>query len=156
MTDDSDSSDSIEGVVLDTTVLSNYAASDSVGFLTATFAHPLSVAAVKEELERGSKQGRPYLEEALRYLTGSGQTETIPVGSVQDRSIQQIQKLDYGERHALAYARDHGWALATDDMEARSAAETVDVPCTGSLGILIRGIENEEISVAEAESWHTT
>lgn len=155
MTDDSDTSDSIEGVVFDTTVLSNFAASDSVAFLVSTFSSPMSVVAVKEELDRGIRQGRPYLEEAIRCLTWTDQTKTIRVHTVRDRSVREMQDVDYGERHALAYARDRGWAVATDDMEARSVAETFDVPCTGSLGILVRGIERNEISVEEAESWHT-
>lgn len=69
---------------------------------------------------------------------------------------ESIKELDYGESHTLTCGRYHGFAVATDDMEAREVARKFDIPCTGSLGILIRGNEREELSLEEAESWHTT
>lgn len=40
----------IEGVVFDATVLSNYAASNSVEFLVSTFSEPRTTTAVKDEV----------------------------------------------------------------------------------------------------------
>lgn len=62
-----------------------------------------------------------------------------------------FERVDYGERHALTFARQRGYAIATDDMEARRLAE-YDIPRTGSLGIVVRGIERGPVALEESES----
>lgn len=160
MSQHSQNSEVIEGVVLDATVLSNYAATDSVGFLASTFSYPMATRAVREELEQGVDEGRLFLKRALQYLYLPFQPESnrwIAVYRVNTTgTVDEIRKLDYGERHTLAYARYHGYALATDDMEARKVADQFEIPYTGSLGILVRGIDRGEISLKKAEDWHST
>ena len=55
-------------VVLDATVLSNYASTDAVSWLTTTLDDPQTVPAVRTELEQGRAVGYAYLEPALDVL----------------------------------------------------------------------------------------
>jgi len=67
-------------VVLDATVLSNYASTDSVTWLTTTLDDLWTVPAVRTELEQGREVGYAYLEHALDGLESGriGIVETAP------------------------------------------------------------------------------
>lgn len=57
-----------EPVVLDTTVISNFASTDSVSVLTSVLESPIAVPAVRDELERGLDAGHEYLDTAIEML----------------------------------------------------------------------------------------
>jgi len=144
-------------VVLDATVLSNYASTDSVTWLTTTLDNLQTVPAVQGELEEGREVGYAYLEHALDVLE-SGQiriAETAPEQLRQDYSTVQT-RLDPGEAEALAAAHTADGTLVTDDGPARALATEYDIALTGSIGLLVRGIALEELSVETADEWLRT
>ena len=144
-------------VVLDATVLSNYASTDSVTWLTTTLDDLQTVPAVRTELEQGREVGYAHLEHVLDVLESGriGVAETAPEQLQQE--YPEIQdRLDSGEAEALVAAHTAGGTLVTDDGPARSFAADYDVALTGSIGLLVRGVVLDEVTVETADEWLTT
>ncbi|RLM32922.1 hypothetical protein [Haloarcula sp. Atlit-120R] len=144
-------------VVLDATVLSNYASTDSVSWLTTTLDALQTVPAVRTELEQGREVGYAYLEHALDVLESGriGIVETTPEQLQQDYPEVQ-NRLDPGEAEALVAAHTAGGTLVTDDGPARALAADYDVALTGSIGLLVRGVVRYDVSIETADEWLTT
>lgn len=53
-------------VYLDTTVISNFASTNSVEFLVHVLEAPVVVSAVRDEIERGVEHGHEYLTSAVK------------------------------------------------------------------------------------------
>jgi predicted nucleic acid-binding protein len=144
-------------VVLDATVLSNYASTEFITWLTTTLDALQTVPAVRTELEQGREVGYAYLEHALDVLESGeiGIAETAPEQLQQDYPKVQT-RLDPGEAESLVAAHTAGGALVTDDGTARTLAADYDVALTGSIGLLVRGVVLEELTVETADEWLTT
>lgn len=144
-------------VVLDATVLSNYASTASVSWLTTTLDALQTVPAVRTELEQGREVGYAYLEHALAVLESDGIeiAETAPE-QLQENYPAVQTRLDPGEAEALVAAHTAGGTLVTDDGPARTLAADYDVALTGSIGLLVRGVVREEVTVETADEWLTT
>jgi len=143
--------------VLDATVLSNYASTDSVSWLVTTLDDLRTVPAVRSELEQGRAVGYAYLEHALDVVDSGGIeiAETAPEQLQQDYPAVQT-RLDSGEAEALVAAHTADGTLVTDDGSARALAADYDVALTGSIGLLVRGVVLEELTVETADEWLTT
>lgn len=151
--------------VLDATVLSNYATSDSIEYLIDILSRPLTVSAVNEELQHGYDDGYEFLENALDYMIFEGSKalndpnynrqnyNSILISNVSVKRDEIKRKLEAGEAEALYYALLYGGVLATDDGDARELAREYDVSVTGSLGLLVKGIKQEEVTVSVANEW---
>ncbi|WP_238398268.1 hypothetical protein [Halorussus salinus] len=63
------------------------------------------------------------------------------------------ERLDPGEAEAFVVAEQTDETLVTDDLAARRLADDYDVAKTGSIGLLVNGIVNDEISVETADTW---
>jgi predicted nucleic acid-binding protein len=140
-------------VVLDTTVVSNFASTDRISFLTAVLESPMVVPAVRDELERGLDAGHEYLDTAVDALDNE-----LPVRPVSaDDGVQDIRdRLDRGEAESLLGAIEHRGTLATDDLAARTVADQRDVPVTGSIGLLVLGVESAYLDRETADEWLDT
>lgn len=134
--------------VLDSTVLSNFAHVDDVELLV-DLPRVVTVAEVKRELERGAETHQ-FLDAALLVLD-----ETVPVISpsprARDHKEQLLESLDPGEAEALAVAETSGGTLVTDDGDAREMAERRQVEMTGSIGLLVRFVEDDRLSAESAD-----
>jgi predicted nucleic acid-binding protein len=139
-----------EPTVLDTTAPSNFAYVGRMGLLEA-LPRVCTVPAVRSELRAGV-ESYPYLQRALGAL-GDG----IPVveldDSVEARTGELAGRLDPGEAQAFAVADVYDGTLVTDDGQARTLARNEAVPVTGSIGVLVRAVEDERISVSDADRW---
>lgn len=161
---DSPASDPADGpapVVLDTTVLSNYARTGSIDWLVDAVGIPVTVHAVRQELEQGVEEGHEYLGEALEAMAAVDEaptTETdyvavVPLGGLpRTDAPEAMEELDRGEAHALYCAWPEGF-LATDDLDARELARRRSVNVTGSIGLLVDGIERGLLSPETADEW---
>jgi len=97
---------------------------DSIGLLSAFDTLPIP-GTVYEEIERG---GVPDGLSDLSYeLVGANESR---IGA---------EKLDAGERAAIAVAEERGVVLLTDDLAAREAASNADVEVHGSIGVIALG-----------------
>jgi predicted nucleic acid-binding protein len=132
-----------KATVLDSTVFSNFAQVDHVELLV-NLPRIVTVAAVRDELEAGAET-HPYLEGAVAVLN-----EDIPVitPSKSEETVEEtlLETLDPGEAQALAVAETTGGTIVTDDGDARSTAKGRSVDVTGSIGLLVRFVENDQLS----------
>jgi len=136
--------------VLDTTALSNFAHVDDLELL---FDVPrlVTVAAVQRELEDGS-ESHPYLENAISELESEIPVLVPSAETTIETEETLLKTLDPGEAQALAVADVAGGTLVTDDGDARGAAEQRGVDVTGSIGLLVRFVEDGQLSVETADS----
>ena len=142
-------------VVLDTTVVSNFASTDSISLLVAILESPVVVPAVRDELERGLETGHEYLDTAVAAL--DDQLPVRALSSQNEADLQNIHdRLDRGEAESLLEAIEHRGTLATDDLAARKVADQRDVPVTGSIGLLVLGIESDHLDGDTADEWLDT
>lgn len=135
---------------LNTTAPSNFAYIDRVDLLE-TLPRVCTVPEVENELRSGV-ESHPYLQRALDSLE-----ETILVveldESTQERASELRARLDAGEAEAFAVADRHDGTLVTDDGPARALARESGVAVTGSIGVLIRSIDEGRISESHADGW---
>ena len=144
-------------IVLDATVLSNYANSGSVEYLTTIFDDIQTVPAVRTELEQGIRAGYTYLAAAVELLDDGSIDTADSAPDMLGNEYATIQsRLDAGEAEALVAAHTVGGTLATDDGAARSLAADYDVSLTGSIGLLVRGVVLGTISIETADQWLAT
>lgn len=140
-------------VVLDATVLSNFASTDGVSLLVTVLESPVVVPAVRDELERGLDAGHEYLDTVVDALETDLPIQSLP----SDSDFQEIwDRLDPGEAESLLAAIEHSGTLATDDLAARRMAAQRDVPVTGSIGLLVLGIESGRLNRDTADEWLDT
>jgi predicted nucleic acid-binding protein len=98
------------------------------------------VDAVHDELEAGTET-YVYLENALAVLSSEIPVIT-PSPSARELEVALLESLDPGEAQALAVAEATDGTLVTDDGDARTIAEERGVALTGSIGLLVRAVEN--------------
>lgn len=135
---------------LDATVLSNFASTDAIDFLVALLDAPIVVPAVRDEIQRGHDLGHDYLSNAIEAFDDGLSIGTDPATGGEPRVRE---RLDAGEADALLGALDADGTLATDDLAARGLASDLSVPVTGSIAILVMGIERDQIDRDLADGW---
>lgn len=140
-------------VYLDATVVSNFASTSSIEFLVHVIENPIVVPAVRNEIEQGVDHGHEYLTSAVEAFGEGLSVNDVPpeIGGV-----QLDERLDPGEAEALRGAVEDSGALATDDLAARRLAGELDVPVTGSIGLLVLGIKRDRIDTETADGWVET
>lgn len=131
-------------VVLDATVLSNFAVTDDLGLFRAIPARFVTVGTVADELRAGVDAGYDHLGRAIDA------TAVITIDGSPDRDV--LDELDNGEAYALHAAQNRTGTLATDDHPARELATQRDIELTGSIGILLRLVLCDELTVDEADA----
>jgi len=136
--------------VLDTTVLSNFAQIDRVELLL-DLPRLVTVDAVQEELALGAET-HPYVEHALAVL-GAEIPVVTPSPSARQLAEQLLESLDPGEAQALAIAAVGDGLVVTDDGDARRTATQRGVDLTGSIGLLVRFVEDDHISAETADGY---
>ena len=136
--------------VLNTTVLSNFAQVDRVELLL-NLPRLVTVNNVQEDLTRGTET-HLHLERALAVLE-----DEIPVvapsAPAENLEKELLETLNPGEAQALAVAEATDGILLTDDGDARGAAKRRDVALTGSIGLLVRFVEDGHISAETADEY---
>jgi len=137
-------------VFLDATVVSNFASTSSVEFLVHLLEAPIVVPAVRDEIERGVEHGHEYLTSAVEAFDDGLAVSDVPP-EIGRASLHE--RLDPGEREALRGAVERDGTIATDDLAARRLATELDVPVTGSIGLLVLGIKREHIDSETADEW---
>lgn len=137
-------------LVLDATVVSNFASSGSVSFLVRLHESTVVTPAVRDEITRGLQLEYGYLKSAVDAFG-----DTLPVRSVpRDELLAELrERLDAGEAESLRAAIEHGGTIATDDLAARRIAKDRDQPVIGSIGLLVLGIRRDHIDQETADRW---
>lgn len=139
-----------QATVLDTSVLSNFAHVGRVELL-CSLPRPVTVPAVRDELERGV-QSHAYLARAKSALEADI-TVVTPSTTAEGLETTLLERLDPGEAQALAVAEAVDGSVVTDDADARSVAIRRDVPVTGSIGLLVRFVEDGNLTAESADTF---
>lgn len=131
-------------VVLDTTVVSNFAFTDDLDLLlNDPDVRVVTVPAVIDEVRAGDEDSN-FLAEIEKQL------DAIEVDG--DPGDEILDSVDYGEAYALHAALAEDGTLATDDLAARGLADEQGVAVTGSIGLLVRLVRQDAFTVDEADA----
>lgn len=145
-------------LVLDTTVLSNFAVVGQIPLLERLYGNQAcTTLMVVEEIQRGLNAGYEHLQSAVEALTPLWATGWLPVFALESAEEQALYvelspALGAGEASCLAVAIRRGLTLASDDLAARKMARERGVRLTGTIGILVRLVREGHLSLAAANS----
>lgn len=131
-----------KSVLLDNTVLSNFALVGRTDLVIALWAGACTTPAVMAEYDAGTKIGEVPVGtwEILRVIT------LTPVET--EFATRLHTRLGAGERSCIAVAYHRNGLFVSDDYDARREAQALEIPTTGTIGILLLNIQQERITVA--------
>lgn len=133
-------------LLLDNTVLSNFATVRRPDLLRAAFGDQLATSQEAfDELQAGIRSGvLPDLDWSWLPVWTLGAAE-MP------RYHEFLHTLNAGEAACLALAAARECRILTDDRDAREMARRLKIPLSGTLGALIRLIDLGVLSLDEAD-----
>lgn len=129
-------------VLVDNTVLSNFAKVNRLDLIKRAFDHVYITEQVLEEFRRGVRRGvLPNVNLDFKVL------------KLKDEEIELYNalrvKLGKGESSCLAIAKHRNMKFLTDDSDARKMANILGVPVSGTIGVLVRCVEEGIITKEE-------
>jgi predicted nucleic acid-binding protein len=141
-------------IVFDTTVLSNFSAVGELALLEKLYGKTAaSTLMVVAEIEEGLAAGYEHLRSVrAASLDPKGWLSvlTLETPRAQALYIELTSSLGAGEAFCLALAYTRDLILATDDLAARRKAGTLHIRLTGTLGILIRSVRENALTLEQA------
>jgi predicted nucleic acid-binding protein len=132
--------------LLDNTVMSNFAIVRRPDLLRTTFVDTLATSQQAfDELEAGVAAGKlPDLDWTWLPVW------TLKPGEM-ERYRQILRSLNAGEAACLAMAVERGCRILTDDRDARELARHLQIPLSGTLGVLARLVDLNHLDLGEAD-----
>ena len=132
-------------VVIDNTVLSNFAHIQQPSLLGKAFDKPVTVRAVIEEWHVGVQFERvPPVDWGWMPL--------IELTAAEQSLAEQLGKtLGRGESACIALAQTRRWIVLTDDRDARRVARAAGITISGTLGALMNLVRGHVLSLTEAD-----
>ena len=156
-------------IIFDNTVLSNFALAEVFDVLQRLYPCRAFVGkAVQHEIQAGinsastsaSSKNRTKLEQINQALD-DGWLQTPPDEvNPNDNALELRLTWEYyhrfgaGESEAMAIARNRGWVFASDDAAARKFAKEQGISITGSLGIIVKAVNNRILCLSLADTIH--
>ncbi len=134
-------------LLLDNTVLSNFALVNCVNLLTEALGNQIATTfQVIEEFENGVVKG-------ILPKTDWNWIEVTNLDT-QERTLFQelLRRVNAGEAACLAVAVQRNGRFLTDDRDARKLAAQLKIPVSGTLGVLLRLVQINILSMPEANS----
>ncbi|AIG98413.1 putative nucleic acid-binding protein [Archaeoglobus fulgidus DSM 8774] len=129
-------------VLVDNTVLSNFAKVNRLDLLKRAFERVYVTEQVLKEFRMGVKRG------VLPNI--SLDFEVLKLREEETELYNSLRvKLGKGEASCLAIAKNCNMKFLTDDSDARKVANILGVPVSGTIGVLVRCIEKNIISKEE-------
>ena len=130
-------------VLLDNTVLSNFALVNRTELVMGLWTYSATTYLAWREYQTGITIGK------LPKNAWKG----LPLLDLRDTEQELADELAHllgaGERTCLAIAHERKGLLVTDDQKARQIARRMRVPITGTLGLLVRMIEQEKMTLKQ-------
>jgi predicted nucleic acid-binding protein len=144
-------------VITNTTVISNFASVGRLNLLRQLFGEVYLSTEVYAEIQDGLAEGHAFyagIETHVHPLTPQGWLRLIALtGEAELRVFGQLMdSLHRGEAASLAIAVQRGWAFFSDDARARQIGRNLHVPVSGTLGVLLRAVKAQLLSLAEANA----
>ena len=134
-------------VLLDNTVLSNFALAQRTELLSIALGDSLaSTVEVLNEFGIGVSKG-------LLPATDLGWLDIIDLTPIeQGLCLEFLTRLNAGEASCLAVAVHRTSRFFTDDRDARKLAAQLQVPVSGTLGILLRLVQIHALTMQQANA----
>lgn len=134
-------------VLLDNTVLSNFSVIERPELVQIALAE--TAATVEEayaELQTGIQRGK-------LTLCDWSWLQVFRLSDAERALYQRLrQRLNAGEAACLALGAIRRYLVFTDDRDARKMAAEIQVPVSGTLGLLVRLIDQEHISLPDGDA----
>ena len=146
-------------LLLDTTVLSNFAEADLLWLLRKHYVERIATSLqVIEELQRGVVSGYHQLQPVLdsrKTTQTDGWLTVIALHTVEEQQLftDFSLLLGPGEASCLALAMVRRCVLASDDRRARRVATLHNVALTGTLGLLLQSVRRQHLGLDEANQY---
>lgn len=139
------------GWFFDSVTLSNFALADGIRVLADRYQRRGFVTTqVIDELTRGTVAGYRSLSACLD-LVDKGILRAVTLDRAERNTYRQlVVHLGEGEAGTIAAARSRHGVVVSDDHAARRTCADLDVPVTGTIGILRAAVQNSDLSVADA------
>ncbi len=133
-------------VLVDNTVLSNFAFAKRPDLLQQAFDNLAAPCAVMDELTEGEQSGRvPHHEWDWLEVVELTTEETMHFDALR-------QSLGAGEAACIAIALVRGGIVLTDDRDARSKAHAAGVIVSGTLGALVNLVDAGVLTLEQADA----
>ena len=134
-------------ILIDNTVLSNFTLVQRIDLLQQAVGPTAAIPAhVKQEFDTGVQRKRLPTTD-LSWLP------VLTLSTNEQRVYQQfLQKLNAGEAACLAIASQRQGRVLTDDRDARLLANQLNVPISGTLGVLLRLQTLKLLSLSQADA----
>lgn len=132
-------------LLLDNTVLSNFVLVGRIDLLPAALVGRVATTPqVVGEFKSGVATGLlPQAE--LEWL------EIVSLEEAEEAHFQNlIGRVNSGEASCLAVAMNRAGRILTDDRDARKLAARFKIPVSGTLGVLLRLVQNQTLTFTEA------
>lgn len=133
--------------LIDTSIFSNFAKCDAVDLVRDQFGKTLRATSyVKTEITRGIQTNRiPKVPHGwLRAMT---------LRYPEERNLFRnlSRRLGKGEASSIAIAYHRKYSFLTDDKDARVVAQSLQIPVSGTIGLLVKLVQKKACTEHEAE-----
>lgn len=141
-------------LIFDTNVLSNFARAGQLELLRKLYPENACCSGfVVSEILRGLRMGHADLETlAESAIAGWPRQEELRTGAERQLYATLSTSLGDGESSCLALAVHRGYIFACDDRLARNEATRLGVKLTGTIGILIKAVRLDLLTVKQANA----
>ena len=141
-------------IILDTCVISNFALSQSIFILKSCYSRQVCITSfVMAEILKGLLKGYKELSDVKTALSEGWLIET-PLKNIKEKQLFETLSISLGsgESSSIAVAKNRGLTFASDDLVARREALLINVPLTGTVGILVRAVNSKLINLHTGET----
>ena len=144
-------------IISNTTVISNFASVGRLDLLHQVFDEVCLSTEVYAEIQDGLAEGHVFyadIETHIHPLTPHGWLHLVALTDENEIRLfdQLLESLHRGEASSLAIAVQRGWAFFSDDARARQIGRELQVPVSGTLGVLLLAVRKHLLPLAEANA----
>jgi predicted nucleic acid-binding protein len=137
--------------VFDTVTLSNFLLSDSISILENRYrSRGLITREIYNEISAGMVE-YPKLKKIIKLID----SETFKLVALSRQEHEHFRELighlGKGEASCIAYAKERNATVVTDDRTARKQCSQMNIPVTGTIGILKASVLGTHLSLDQAD-----
>jgi len=143
-------------IIANTSTLSNFAAVGQLELLQSRFETLYISEQVFDEIQDGLTQGYDFytnLKQQIFPFSDTGWLHLITMDTVDELMTfnRLLSKLHTGEASCLSIAHHRQWLFLSDDKAARQQARAMNVPISGTLGVLLSLVKQNKLPLVEAD-----
>jgi len=144
-------------IIANTTVISNFAHVGQLECLPRLWRQLYISDKVFDEIQAGLLQGYTFYTGIEQHIFPFSQTGWLHLTACNTpeefRTFGQLlTTLHSGEASCLAIAAHRQWTFLSDDKAARKTSQTLKVPLSGTLGILLALVKQGHLPLSEADT----